>query len=56
MGDVLRDEEDVDCAQIEVVEVGHSRHAFTASVHASIELEQSVRKGALSIDGEMRVP
>ena len=37
-GHVLRYEEYVDGTEIEVVEVGHCRHAFSAGMHASIKL------------------
>jgi hypothetical protein len=36
--DVLRDEEDIDSAQIEIIEIGHGRHAFSTSVHTSVKL------------------
>jgi hypothetical protein len=44
-GHVLGDEQNIDGAQVEVIEVRHRRHAFSASVHSSIELcNQSVTK------------
>jgi hypothetical protein len=35
---VLADEEDIDSTEVEIVKVGHSRHAFSASMHTGVEL------------------
>ena len=56
-GDVLADQKDVDCTEIEVIEVGHCRHAFSASMHASVELH--VRQtccGEALIDNGVHIP
>ena len=37
-GDVLADQKNIDGTEVEVIEVGHGRHALSASMHASIKL------------------
>jgi hypothetical protein len=39
--DLLADEEDIDGTEIEVVEVWHCRHAFSACMHTSVKLYKS---------------
>lgn len=38
MENVLADQENIDCAEIKIVKVWHSGHAFSSGMHTSIEL------------------
>ena len=41
---VLADKKDINGSKVEVIEIGHGRHAFSASMHTSIKLYVQLAK------------